>query len=164
MTGTERFHGLNHQVSIEEQELSSFFDSLEPASCERILSRWRGGGFDTGHWLLPALVEMRWFGKWFVSPSDVKPLVCWNEAGELFSSQAMNGEASLAMIEYRGKVSAAVIYDGVPMCGHLRRVDDDILLGMVSGKALGESELVPGGAHQFFFLERIDAWPVSYLE
>ncbi len=164
MTATERLQQLKHRRSVEERELSTFFDFLEPVACEQILSRWRGGGFDSGHWLLPALVEMRWFGKWFVSPSDVKPLVCWNEAGALVSSQAMIGEASLAMIACPDKVSAASIYDGVPMYGHLRRVDNDILLGMVSGKTLGETELVPGGAHQYFFLERIDAWPASYLQ
>ncbi|SFO01893.1 DUF4334 domain-containing protein [Sphingomonas sp. OK281] len=159
MISREYFDQLMCQDATTEGELLTLFDMLEPVACEDILSRWRGGGFNTGHWLLPALVKLRWFGKWFVSPSDAKPMVCWDDTGALSSSQAMNGEASLAMMAFRGKISATVVYDGVPMFGHLRRVDDETLLGAVSGKAIGSAELLPDGKHQFFFLDRISAWP-----
>jgi len=164
MTTQDRFESLRQdQALVDEISLETVFDALEPVACEDILSRWRGGGFDTGHWLLPALGEMKWFGKWFVAPADVKPLICWAQGGNLVSSQAMNGEASLATIDFRGKVSAAIVYDGVPLIAHLRRVDDDTLLGMVTGKAINGTELVQEGKHQYFFLERIAQWPAPLV-
>lgn len=46
---------------------------------------------------------MRWFGKYFKSQLNGKPLVCYNDEGKLHSSQAQNGESSLWMIELLGK-------------------------------------------------------------
>ncbi|WP_222829261.1 DUF4334 domain-containing protein [Terriglobus saanensis] len=145
--------------------MSDLFDSLESVSCEDVFAKWQGGGFDTGHWLLPALAGMKWYGKWIKSTTDAKPLVCYNDDGQLYSNQAMNGEASVAMMEFRGKVSATVVYDGVPMRGHLRKVDHNTLLGAVSGKSLPTGDaIVQDGRHQYFYLERVEEFPARFIE
>ncbi|WP_213803329.1 DUF4334 domain-containing protein [Granulicella sp. dw_53] len=166
MKPVERFQELKKQhVVADDIALSNLFDSLEPVTCEEIRSKWRGGGFDTGHWLLQVLVDMKWYGKWLVSKLDAKPLICFDEKGNLSSSQAMNGEASLWMMEFRGKVSATVVYDGVPMFGHLRKVDDNTLLGVVNGKTLPNGqEVVQDGRHQYFYLERVAEFPAKFVE
>jgi len=148
----------------DDDAILALYDSLEPVRSNDILGKWRGGGFDTGHWLLSALIDLKWFGKWFVSKTDVKPLVCYDGNGDLHSSLAMNGEATLLMRRFRGKLSAAVAYNGVPMFGHLRRVDDTTLLGVVDGDVLPDgADLVPRGRHQVFYLERIEDWPAPFV-
>jgi hypothetical protein len=79
--------------------------------------------------------------------------------------QTLNGEASLGMMDFHGKVSATIIYDGVPMFGHLRKVDNDTLLGVVSGKSLPTGQnIVENGKHQYFYLERVDKFPAEFVE
>jgi hypothetical protein len=162
----ESFQDLKAKHVISNDEvLANLFESLEPVTCEQIVAKWKGGGFDTGHWLLGALAEMKWYGKWINSRMDVKPLVCFDEDGRLYSNKTLNGEASLGMMDFRGKVSATIIYDGVPMFGHLRKVDNDTLLGVVSGKSLSTGQnIVQDGKHQYFYLERIDKIPAEYVE
>ena len=166
MNHIEKFQQLKKQHKIaDDKVLLDLFDSLEPVKCGEIVSRWQGGGFDTEHWLLHALVEMKWYGKWFTSPVNAKPLVCFDEEGRLYSNQALNGEASLWMMEFRGKVSATVAYDGVPMFGHLRKVDHNTLLGIVSGKSLPNGKnVVPDGKHQYFYLERVAEFPAKFVD
>ena len=48
-----------------------------------------------------------------IRPSDAKPLVCLDAEGNKFSNtEAMNGEASLWLEEFRGEVTASMVYDG----------------------------------------------------
>jgi hypothetical protein len=144
--------------------LFELFDTLSAVSPEDVLGKWQGGGVETGHWLLSALTEMKWFGKWIISENSVKPLVCTNDDGHLFSSLAMNGEASLRTVDYRGKRSSAVAYDGVPMFGQLRRLDETTLLGVVTGGVLPNGMSVKSdGRHQFFHLRKIEAWPADFV-
>lgn len=148
-----------------DNELLHFFDSLHPVSAGDILSRWKGGDFDNGHWGYHATKEMKWFGKWFRSALDVSPLVCYNEKGELYSSKAMKGEATLWDIDFRGKVSAAMVYDGMPVFDHLRKVDDNTLFGIMNGKSCDDFPGVTDNKrHYFFYLERIQKFPVTFAE
>src|SRR5215813_10756440 len=163
MTSITLFQQLKKQHKIsDDKKIIDLFDSLAPVRCEEILSRWQGGGFDTGHWLLQALSDMKWYGKWFTSTLDAKPLVCFNHEGKLYSNQIMRGEGSLWMTEFRGKVSASIVYDGEPIIGHFRKVDDNTLLGMASGKKLSlGKEVVENGKHQYFYLERVAEFPAE---
>jgi hypothetical protein len=166
MTATLSFADLRHAHRRPNNEtIMDLFDSLGPVGGAEIVGKWRGGGFDTGHWLLPALGELKWFGKWIVSETDVKPLVCFNDHDALHSnSAAMNGEATLTMSDFRTKISATVSYNGVPMRGHLRRVDENTLLGAVDGEILPNGvSVVQDERHQFFYLERIEDWPVAFV-
>lgn len=135
---------------VETDVLDEVFDALEPVRCEDVLGAWKGGAFDTGHKGLASLKTMKWHGKTFHSRLDAKPLMCYNDKGELHSSQAMNGEASLWMIEFRGKVSTAMVYDGVPIVDHFRQVDDRTLMGIMDGKPM----VLDNGKHFYFYLER----------
>ncbi|MBP2479319.1 hypothetical protein JOF53_008191 [Crossiella equi] len=132
--------------------LEEVWDRLDPVAAEDILGRWRGTGFDTGHHLYAALGQLRWHGKHFHSVQHAQPLVCRDDNGELYSAVELGkGEASLWNVEFRGEVTATMVYDGQPVLDHFRRVDEDTLLGVMNGKA----ELVlHEGRHFYFLLER----------
>jgi len=55
-------------------------------------------------------------------------------------------KARLRMVEHRGTISAAMIYDDLPIIDVFRRVDDDCLLGLMDRR----------GTDPFFFLLRRD--------
>lgn len=55
--------------------------------------------------------------------------------------------ARLRNVEYRGKVSATMIYDHLPIHDHFRRVDDDTVLGVMDRR---------GDERPFFFVLRRD--------
>lgn len=148
----------------DDDELLSFFDSLPEVSVEEILGRWRGGDFNTGHWGNAALLEQKWFGKWFKNKLESYPLVCFDNNGFLFSNLLMKGEASLWEVKFRGKSSATMIYDGVPIFDHFRKVDDNTLLGIMNGKHVdGFPDIVNNGKYYYFFLERISEFPSEFL-
>ncbi|WP_414125015.1 DUF4334 domain-containing protein [Rhizobium sp. BR 317] len=72
-------------------------------------------------------------------------------ARSLFSSlrkmwRAKGPVASLRLMSFRGKTSAAMAYDRQPITDHFRRVDDDRLLGVMAVE--GDSR------HYFFILTR----------
>lgn len=48
--------------------------------------------------------------------------------------QTKSGEARIRMVEYRGKTSATMIYDRLPIHDHFRRLDDDTLMGLMDFK------------------------------
>ncbi|WP_280468097.1 DUF4334 domain-containing protein [Nocardia cyriacigeorgica] len=54
--------------------------------------------------------------------------------------------ARLRDIDYRGVVSAAMVYDHLPIIDHFRRLDEDTLLGVMDMRGLAEP--------YFFLLER----------
>lgn len=56
-------------------ELLALFDSLEPATLELMYGTWKGEEFITGHFLEGALAASGWYGKQFVSPEEVHPLL-----------------------------------------------------------------------------------------
>lgn len=98
--------------------------ALETVAAEEILGEWKGDDFATGHRLHEKLFASRWYGKTFNSVEDAKPLICRDEDGNLYSDvKSGNGEASLWNIEFRGEVTATMVYDGAPItrpgCGPL---------------------------------------------
>ena len=63
----------------------------------------------------------------------------------------MNGEASLWIEEFRGEMTASMVYDGRPVHDHFKRVDDDTVMGIMNGKgALDTSSGTP--RHLYFYL------------
>lgn len=153
------------RVFSSDQVLLDFFDSLPPVRVDEIQSIWAGGDFDTGHWATRSLDDVKWFGKWFRSASDAMPLVCYDDKGNLYSNKMMKGEASLWQIAFRGKISATMVYDGVPIFDHFRKVDDDTLLGIMDGKSFeGAPDIVQDGHYYFFYLERIDKMPAPFID
>lgn len=136
---------------VADAELDDYWASLPPATIDGMLGEWKGGAFNTGHKLNAALEQARWFGKTFNSAADVKPLICLDANGNKFSNVELGrGEASLWMEEFRGEVTATMVYDGQPTHDHFKRVDDNIVLGLMNGKFA-----MNGGRPAYFYLERV---------
>lgn len=135
------------------EDLEEIWDSLETVRAEDVLGQWRGFAFDTGHPVQRLLESSGWYGKRFNSLDDVQPLVCRGEDGELFSDVAAGkGEATLWNIEFRGEVTASMVYDGQAVVDHFKRVDADTLMGVMNGKARW---VLADGRHFWFGLERV---------
>ncbi|WP_406150872.1 DUF4334 domain-containing protein [Streptomyces sp. NBC_01012] len=137
---------------VDPAALDALWPDLETVDASSILGSWRGFAFRTGHPVERVLARSRWYGKHFVALDDAKPLICRAEDGGLYSDTvSCRGEAGLWNIEFRGEVTAAMVYDGVPVFDHFKRVDDTTLLGVMNGKAATVSDT----GHLFYFgLER----------
>lgn len=71
--------------------------------------------------------------------------MCRDESGSLYAHEkaAGGGAASLWPVEFRGEVTATMVYDALPILDHFKRVDDTTLMGLMNGKleaAFGVSE------------------------
>ena len=130
-------------------ELDEFWATLPPATIEVMIGEWKGRAFDTGH---PFINDSaRWFGKTFFSAADVQPLICLDDAGNKFSNTDLgNGEATLWMEEFRGEVTATMVYDGQPLHDHFKKVDDNTVMGIMNGK-----HALKTGTYGYFYLERV---------
>ncbi|MBI3227715.1 MAG: DUF4334 domain-containing protein [Mycolicibacterium cosmeticum] len=136
---------------IAESELDEFWATLPPAGLQFMLGEWQGGEFQTGHKANGFMKRLNWFGKTFNSIEDAKPLVCLDADGNKFSNtEAMNGEASLWLEEFRGEATASMVYDGRPVHDHFKVIDDNAVLGIMNGKAA-----VVDGKYLYFYLERV---------
>jgi hypothetical protein len=140
---------------IGDAALDAFWATLEPASIDFMIGEWKGGEFATGHRANGFMKRLNWFGKTFVSATDAKPLVCLDAEGNKYSNvEAMKGEASLWLEEFRGEVTATMVYDGQPVHDHFKKVDDNAVVGIMNGKgALDVSSGSP--RHLYFYLERV---------
>ena len=136
---------------IDPRELDRLWDRCSPITVDRLAGgRWRGFGFDTGHPMYDRLVESRWYGKDFTSPTDAQPLLRRGDDGEIFSDlETGRGAASLWMVEFRGESTATMVYDGLPVFDHFKSVDARTVLGIMNGKGTRA-----GGEHFYFGLER----------
>ena len=156
MTHRNVFDALKkREGQIDEGELDEFWATLPPASIEFMIGEWQGGEFQTGHRANGFMKRLNWFGKTFHSADDAKPLVCLDADGNKFSNvEAMKGEASLWLEEFRGEVTASMVYDGAPVHDHFKKVDDNAVVGIMNGKgALDDSAGSP--RHLYFYLERV---------
>ncbi len=140
---------------IPDTELDAFWTTLEPVSIDFMIGEWKGGEFVTGHRSNGFLKRLNWFGKTFHSASDAKPLVCLDADGNTFSNvEAMKGEASLWLEDFRGEVTASMVYDGAPVHDHFKKVDESTVMGIMNGKgALDDSSGSP--RHLYFYLQRV---------
>jgi hypothetical protein len=136
---------------IPDAELDEFWATLEPATIDFMIGEWAGGELVTGHRMNGALAKAKWFGKTFISEFDVKPLVCLDDDGNKFSNVEMGkGEASLWMEEFRGEVTATMVYDGQPIHDHLKVIDSNAVMGIMNGK-----KVLDDGRYFYFYLERV---------
>jgi Domain of unknown function (DUF4334)/GXWXG protein len=140
---------------IPDAALDAFWTTLEPASIDFMIGEWKGGEFHTGHRSNGFMEKLNWFGKTFVSAADAKPLVCLDADGNKFSNvEAMKGEASLWLEEFRGELTASMVYDGAPVHDHFKKVDDNAVMGIMNGK--GAIDVSSGSPrHLYFYLERV---------
>jgi hypothetical protein len=149
----QRVDELRHQESvIDPGELDEVFDALEPVDCDSLLGRWKGTPFNTGHFGVKQLGVIGWYGKTFNSRLDVEPVVCTADDGTLYANTEVTGGAgaSLWMVEFRGVVSATMVYDALPVLDHFRKVDDSTVMGVMNGKEM----VFDNGHHLYFLLDR----------
>lgn len=131
-------------------ELDALWAALPTVRPEEILGQWRGSEFVSGHRFEGYLPKIRWYGKRFTSLTEVAPLVCRDDDGNLFDDEERaKGGAGLWTVEFRGEATATMVYDGQPVLDHFKRVDDDTLLGVMNGKGV-----LDAGRHYYFVLER----------
>ena len=149
-----RFEEFKARDTVADSDLDEFWASLEPATVAEMLGDWCGGEFVTGHRANGRLDKAHWYGKTFNSVTDAKPLICLDEQGQKYSNtELMKGEASLWLEEFRGEMVATMVYDGVPIHDHFKRVDDNAVMGIMNGKgALDTSD--GRGRYLYFYLER----------
>ncbi|SDE01581.1 DUF4334 domain-containing protein [Streptomyces prasinopilosus] len=137
-------------TTVPAAELDEIWAALPTVRVEEILGTWRGSGFDTGHPVHRRLLASGWYGKTFLAADDAKPLIMRGEDGVLYSdTEQGKGEAGLWMVEFRGEVTATMIYDGRPVLDHFKAVDDRTLMGIMNGKGFGAN-----GPFYYFVLER----------
>jgi hypothetical protein len=165
-------------------EALALFDRLPATPLSAVLGRWRGSGLPTDHPLDGLLEAYGWYGKDFVDPETVHPLLFRDGRGAVHALNpalmpmgiaARNPRllhhpavravfsvcrpllgttrpaARLRPVEHRGVVSAALIYDALPIIDHLRAAAPDTLLGLMDLRGL---------AAPFFFLLRRAPLPV----
>jgi hypothetical protein len=138
-------------AEIADAELDEYWAGLEPATVDGMIGEWQGGEFVTGHKMNGKLAKLGWFGKTFNSAADVKPLVCLDADGNKFSNVEWGkGEASLWLEEFRGEVTATMVYDGQPIHDHFKKIDDDAVMGIMNGKGV-----LDNGRYYYFYLERV---------
>ncbi|GAB6903015.1 DUF4334 domain-containing protein [Kineosporia succinea] len=139
----------------------AYFDTLQPVTVEQMIGSWRGNGLVTGHPFDGQLEGLGWWGKQFVNPEEVHPLVMDGPHGPFSLNPSLvpleldlryptlfrrtgvqrvmrralpllrtkRPAARLRMAEYRGVVSATMVYDTKPVNDHFRRVDARTVLG-----------------------------------
>lgn len=144
-TSTARFIQLRDASHTDPAELEAFFDALPAVEEAFMLGEWRGGCFRTGHAGEAMLSQVKWRGKRFTSRTDVSPMLCENEKGEVVASP-MLGSAQLREVVYRDVCTATMIYDTQPILDHFRKIDADTVLGAMDRK--GDAQPL------FFYLQR----------
>jgi hypothetical protein len=115
------------------EDVIADFDSLPAVDLDAMLGPWSGEIVPTGHRGERALGGLNWAGKDFRSAGDVDPIVVHDGSGGRVASDVM-GSAQLRMVEYRGVVTATMIYDNHPVLDHFRQIDPDTVLGLMDRK------------------------------
>ena len=134
-------------------EAYQIFDGLQPVFIETLAGTWKGEEFPSGHPNDGLLAESGWFGKRFTDADTVDPLLFYKHDRKSFfaadpikkfraSAEGVKNIASvqkeietseptarLRKVEYRGKVTTAMIYDQAPIIDYFRKVDENTLLG-----------------------------------
>jgi hypothetical protein len=150
------------------EEALALYDALDVVLLDELWGRWKGSGFHTGHPMDGILEAYRWYGKEFIDPERVHPLIFSAPDGSTFLVDPRRMPLGLAtrfpvprspavaqlfqasrfllttdeprararMTEYRGKVSATMIYDDLPVLDVFRKVDRDTLLGAMDLRGL----------------------------
>ena len=160
MEAAAEFQAIRQQGETDTHTACRIFDGLEPVELEELLGTWEGYEFPTDHTLDGVLKKLNWYGKAFHDAENVDPLLFKGLNGEIFAVdpvpimdlrklvKAKGGKARMRRVEHRGKSSAAMVYDHLPIIDHFRKVNDHVLLGMMDHK--GDKE------PYFFILEKAE--------
>ncbi|MDJ0702151.1 MAG: DUF4334 domain-containing protein [Leptolyngbyaceae cyanobacterium MO_188.B28] len=75
MNTIEQFKGLQQKGEISTEEALELFDRLDSVNLEFMMGIWRGSGFHTNHPMDGLLEASNWYGKEFIGPDQVHPLL-----------------------------------------------------------------------------------------
>lgn len=146
---------------------TELFDSLPSAEEAMMIGAWRGSEVKTEHSMVGYLENGGWYGKQFVDRDNVHPLLFWrrvNKSAYAVNPKLMpftwkvpkvkmlgvfmriarpilrtkKSRARLRMVEYRGLLSAAMVYDQKPIADSFRRVDENCVMGAMDMKGQRE--------------------------
>lgn len=151
--------------TVPSERVSALWDRLTPARVDDITgSRWKGTGLDTGHPMFAMLGQMRWWGKDFTDARKVDPILVTDDSGDVVpdTSASGGGGASLWEVSFRGRPTASMVYDRLPVIDHFVVVDTttdpttgasrpSTLLAVMNGRGT-----VSDGEHFWFLLDRED--------
>lgn len=162
---------------VDAQQMIEFYDQLEEIDCAFMYGRWKGYEVITGHPMNGLLAQANWYGKLLIDQETVYPLVLLNTkktalffidpkwlplnldfkflkknakslAGGLKLLKTKDSKARLRMTEFRGKISATMIYDEKPIHDVFRKIDENTVLGWMDLKQQPQP--------YFFILQRDD--------
>lgn len=138
-------------------EAYALFDALEPTTPEFMRGYWAGSPFPTGHPLDGALEATGWKGKRFDTEDEVYPLIFDDGQGGtfivqpgLFMGKPSEGlahtrraeletdapAARLRLVQHRGVVTTAMVYDDLPIIDMFKKVDANTTLGVMDMRNL----------------------------
>jgi hypothetical protein len=113
--------------------LLEYYDTLAPVDTAFMLGDWDGGVLATGHDGERQMTLVRWVGKTFHDPNNVDPIIVRNAEGEREANPIL-GQATLRMVEFRGAVTATMVYDKHPIFDHFRKVTNNLVMGVMDRK------------------------------
>ncbi|RKG95462.1 DUF4334 domain-containing protein [Corallococcus sp. CA047B] len=155
---------------IRAEEALALFDSLPTVDLSFMWGTWKGSELQTEHPMDGMLSATGWYGKQFIDAESVHPLLFFTEDRAAvfpvdprrWPSPEIRGpvgphratvetakfKARLRMTQYRGRLSATMIYDDWPTNDVFRQVDANTLLGVMDAR---------GMPAPYFFVLRRDA-------
>lgn len=94
MLTSEKLYTIQQQGQTTVAEALALFDELDPVDVDFMIGRWRGTELPTGHPMDGLLEAFNWYGKEFVNPDTVHPLLFFDNSGQIVriapNSLAMN--------------------------------------------------------------------------
>lgn len=153
------------------------FDASPAVGLDFMIGRWKGFEVRTGHPMDGLLDITGWYGKDFISAEEVHPLLFKRINGGVYSVnprllpmnlpvprikllgwlmwiispliQTKKGKARMRMVEYRGKVTACMVYDHKAIIDAFAKINDHTLIGVMDYK--GDKQ------PYIFVLERVNS-------
>lgn len=143
---------------VSSDEATAIFDALASVPTAMMIGTWAGAEFPSGHPMDGMLAATGWYGKHFADEERVHPLLYHTGTGGVFAADprkvmgGLAGKASeqraaletrdfrarLRRVEHRGVVTAAMIYDQLPINDLFRKVDDDTVLGVMDMRGMAQ--------------------------
>lgn len=128
-------------------DLDDYFESLLPLDLNDMIGNWKGGYFPTGSSFDKYLKKrpmLHWYGKRFKDENTVNALMM--QAGAKKFSLPIVGSAVIRRLEFKGKLSVAMIYNYLPIIDHFRKIDDGTLMGIMT---------IKGRTEVYFYLQKV---------
>lgn len=154
---------LLEQRSANTNDAIQLWESLPSVLPDFMLGRWQGFEIATGHPIDGLLAASGWYGKEFVSEEAVHPLLVRGLGKDRLYPlnpglvplswplprvkilrtivallepvyRTSTYKARLRMMEYRGKLTATMVYDEKPINDHFVMIDQNTVLGLMDWK------------------------------